>query len=114
METLKAIARRKTTRGFKPDPISEADLSAIIQAAIEGPVGMAAYDSLHLTVVGDREVLDGISGAATRGTDREGTDIFYGAPKVIVISSKTPPVPGLEYSNAGCLAENMLLAATEL
>jgi nitroreductase len=113
METMKAIAKRHSTRGFKPEQIPAAALGAILDAGCAAPVGMKAYDSMHLTVVQDRALLEKISAAAVKGSPREGTDIYYGAPAVIIISSRPQPMPGIDYANAGCIAENMLLAATD-
>lgn len=109
METMQAIAARKSTRSFQPDQIPESALDAVLNAGCAAPVGMAAYETLHLTVVQDKTLIQKISNLASGGK----SDIFYGAPTVIIISSKAPPVPGLNYSNAGCIAENMLLAATD-
>jgi nitroreductase len=114
METLKAIETRKSTRGFKPDQIPEAAIETILKAGVEAPVGMAAFDSIHFAVVQDAELLKKISDAATKGTEREGQDIYYGAPTVMVISSKEQPLPELTFSNAGAITVSFLLAATDI
>jgi nitroreductase len=115
METLQAIAKRKSTRGFTQQQIPGEALETILDAGCAAPVGMRAYDSVHITVVQDAALLKKISGAASRGGPMAGGDIYYGAPTVIIISAKTPPaVPGIEQANAACIAENMLLAATDL
>ena len=61
MNTLEAIAKRKSTRAYKPDPISEEALSAILKAANAAPVAMAKYDSLHITVIQSENVIDRIN-----------------------------------------------------
>ncbi|MDR2162641.1 MAG: nitroreductase family protein [Clostridiales Family XIII bacterium] len=114
METLKAIESRKSTRGFKPDQIPEAALEAILKAGVEAPVGRAAFGNIHFAVVQDAALLKKISDAATKGTEREGQDIYYGAPTVIVVSSKEQSVPELTFSNAGAISGNFLLAATDI
>jgi nitroreductase len=113
METIKAIAKRKSTRGFTPQQIPADALDTLLAAGCAAPVGMRAYDTLHLTVVQNAQLLQEISDAATKASGREGS-IYYGAPTVVIISSKKPAVPGIEYANAGCIAENILLAATDL
>jgi nitroreductase len=113
METIKAMLRRRSTRGFKEDKVPENLVDAILKAGCAAPVGMGAYNSLHLTVATDKALLNKVSDAATKGTEREGQDIFYGANTVIIISSQKPPVAGLDFSNAACVAQNMLLAATD-
>jgi nitroreductase len=113
METLQAIKARKSVRGFEPRPVPEDVLKSILEAANEAPVGMAAFDTIQLTVIQDRELLQRISDA-TPSPPRGGTDLYYGAPAVIVISSAEQPAPGLAYANAGDIVENILLAATDL
>jgi nitroreductase len=114
METLKAIELRKSTRDFKPDPVPERDIDVLLKAANEAPVGMAAFDTVCLTVIQDRELMGRISKAATDGTEREGSDIYYGAPTLIVISALKSSPPMLQFANAACIVENLLLAATDL
>ncbi|GHU37634.1 nitroreductase [Clostridia bacterium] len=114
METLKAITLRKSTRGFKPDALSDKVVETIIKAGAAAPIGHGAFDSVHLTVVTNAELMKKISDAATKGTEREGGNIFYGAPLVVIVSSTKSPVPGLDYANVGCIIENMLVAATDI
>ena len=52
MNTLEAIAKRKSTRSYKAEQISEQALEAIIKAGCAAPVALAKYDSLHITVYG--------------------------------------------------------------
>ena len=106
MQTLEAILKRKSVRGFKSEQISEKDLDTILNAACAAPVGYGDYDPLKLTVIQNRELLNKISDAYSK------SDIFYGAPTVIAISSNK--LENVNYSNAGCVAQNMLLAATDL
>jgi nitroreductase len=113
METMKAIAKRKSTREFKPDQIPEAALDTILNAGCAAPVGMRAYDTLHLTVVQDANLLKKLSDTAINAMKREGGSIYYGAPTVVIVSSKKTEAPGLDYANAACIVENMLLAATD-
>ena len=104
MQTLEAILKRKSVRGFKPEQISEKDLDTILNAACAAPVGHGDYDSLRLTVIQNRKLLDEFSAA--------NSDMFYGAPTVIAVSAnKLEPI---NFSNAACVTQNMLLAATDL
>ena len=115
METLKAIAKRKSVRAFAPDQISEEALQTILAAGCAAPVGMGAYDTLHLTVIQNAALLKRISDAANAAYGRtEPTDIFFGAPTAIVISSSPTRRHGSEFANASCVAQNMLLTATDL
>ncbi len=98
MELLKAMAKRKSVRAFKADPVPEDALNTILAAGCAAPVGRGLYDSLHLTVISDRKILERISGAVAKMTNRP-DDPLYGAPLLILVSSQEPPAPGLDYTN---------------
>ncbi len=106
MQTLETILKRKSIRNFKSEQISEKELDTILNAACAAPVGHGNYDSLRLTVIQNRELLNKISAVYSN------SDIFYGAPTVISVSSNN--LEAINYSNAGCVVQNMLLAATDL
>jgi Nitroreductase len=112
MELTKAIAKRKSARAYKPDALSEETLNAILAAGCAAPVGMAQYGTLHFTVIENKEILEQISNMVKQMMKREG-DPLYAAPTLVVISSKEPMAPGIDYTNAACIAENMMLAATD-
>jgi nitroreductase len=115
METLKAIVVRRSTRGFKPDQISDHALDTILGAGCAAPVGMGDYKSLHLTVLQNQALLDEISKATAGAFGKPDMDPFYGAPTVVIVSStKNTKIPGIEYCNAACIIENMLLAAADM
>jgi nitroreductase len=67
---------------------------------------MGDYESLRLTVVQNCDLLNKISSSVSD------SNIFYNAPTVIIISSNE--TNSINFSNAGCIAENILLSATEL
>jgi nitroreductase len=114
METLQAIRQRKSTRGFTDVPVSEESIRTLVEAANASPVGMGLFDSIHIAVVRDRDLLDRISQAAVKGTEREGGDIYYGAGAVFVVSSAKQPLEALAYASASCIVQNILLAATDI
>lgn len=115
METLKAIAMRRSTRAFQPKQISEQELDTILRAGCAAPVGMGAYEAVHLTVLQNRELMEEIAEAAAKAFGRPDMNPFYGAPTVVIVSgTKNRRVPNIEYANAACIIENMLLAATDL
>lgn len=117
MTTLEAIAKRKSTRNYKPEQIPEDALQAILKAGCAAPVAMARYDSLHITVVQNQKLLDRINAAAAEmifkalGV-RKNTD--FGAKTLILVSSTPIHRAGTEYTNAGIVVENMVLAATDM
>jgi len=114
METMKAIAIRKSTRAFLPEKqVAKADLDAILAAGCAAPVGMGDYASLHLTVIQNSESLSTINKAVQEAfkIDR---DVLYGAPTLVLVSaSEQQKAPNIQYANAACVVENMLLAATD-
>ena len=113
METMKTIANRNSIRAYREEQISEQELDQILRAGCAAPVGMGMYDDMLLTVVQDKEVLQRISELVKAIMHTE-NDPLYGAPSLIIISSKDMPAPGLDYTNAGCIMENMMLEATDL
>ncbi len=115
MQTSEAIARRKSTRDFDPDKmVADEIVDAIVKAGCQAPIGAGKKDSLHLTVCSSREILDEINQTTAAAMKMEPRDFFYSAPVVIFVSaSEKQMAPGIEYANAACVIENMLLAATD-
>lgn len=115
METMKAISLRKTTRSYTAEQIKDEDLTTILDAGCAAPVGMGAYDSLQLTVIQNSDLLDKITETAAKAFNNPKMKPFYGAPTLIIISSKTnEKAPHIGLANAACIIENMSLAATDL
>lgn len=117
MNTLEAIAKRKSTRNYTPEQIPEDVLQTILKAGCAAPVAMARYDSLHITVVQSQDLLDRINIATAEAISkalgvRENTD--FGAKTLIFISSTPIHRAGTEHANVGIVMENMVLAATDL
>ena len=117
METLEAIAKRTSTRKFKKIQISEENLQTILKAGMSAPVGSGLYNSLHITIIQNMEILNAIGDAVTEMVSKKfgkRMDKNFGAPTMIVVSSKPAMFPGVEYANAACVIENMAIAATSL
>lgn len=115
METIKAISRRKSVRSYKQDQIPDEVLNTILMAGCAAPVASGKYDSLHLTIVQDKEMVkrisDGISELLNKMNKKN--TMSFGAATIIIVSSIAPPVPGIDYANAGCILENMVIAAAD-
>ncbi len=115
METLKTMTCRKSVRSYK-NTLSDADLQKILLSAQAAPIGMGKYDTMHMTVIRNAELLQEL--------DRNGADFFgdpstkplYGAPCLVVISTpiENPAMGNVQYSNAAMMAEHMCLMATDL
>ena len=112
MNTLDAIKARHSTRGFSDRQISDADLEAILFAGGQAAVGGADFKSMKLYVVQDAELLKAID--ETSSKRRPGSHALYGAPTLVVLASKASILPTIEYSNAGCVIQNMMVAAADL
>ncbi len=117
MQTLEAIAKRKSTRNYTTEQIPEEALQTILKAGCAAPIAMARYDSLHITVVQNQQLLDRINAVTaelifqTMGV-RKNTD--FGAKTLIFVSSTPIHRAGTEYTNVGIVVENMVLAATDM
>ena len=117
MNTLEAIAKRKSTRNYTPEQIPEEALAVILKAGFAAPVAMAKYDSLHITVVQNQQLLDKINQATEEVFFRllgERRNMDFGAKTLLFVSSKEVHRPGTDHANAGIVMENMVLAATAL
>ncbi|OBR97144.1 MULTISPECIES: nitroreductase family protein [Clostridium] len=115
MEMMKAIAVRKSTRNYKSEQISDDSLNIVLNAGCAAPVGMGAYDSVHLTVIQNSTLLDKITKATANAFGSPNMKPFYGAPTLIVVSGKAnDKAPHIEIANAACVIENMALAATDI
>lgn len=116
MNTLEALYSRKSIRNFNGENITEAELNEILKAAYAAPVGRAMYDSLCLTVISNKELLDKWEKHMATVTGDPDLHPFYGAPTIILVSSVVAPAPAsnVNYSNAAIVVHNMAIAATEL
>lgn len=118
MNTLEAIATRKSTRAYRPEQISEEALDTILKAASAAPIAMAKYDMLHITVIQSEEMIARINDlSADFFFKRTGMkkNMDFGAKTVIFVSTDpTAFSPEMAYANTGIVVENMVLAATDL
>ncbi len=112
MNTLDAIKARHSSRGFTDRQIGDAELEAILFAGGQAAVGGGDFKSMKLYAVQDPELLKAIDESSARR--RPGSHPLYGAPTLVVLASKKSILPYIEYTNAGCVIENMMLAATDL
>ena len=82
-ETLESLCARRSIRGYKPDQITEEELSAVLRAGTYAPSGMGKQ-SAAIVAVQDKATRDLLSrlNAQIMGAD---DDPFYGAPTVLVV-----------------------------
>lgn len=114
METMKAIALRKSTRDFSDRQVPMEDVKKLLAAGCAAPIAHGEYKNLHLTVVRDPHVLEEIRETAVDCFRDPILDIYYGAPTVVIVSTSHGSVPELDMANAGIIIETMMLAATDL
>lgn len=115
MEFNEVVRRRCSTRGFTAEKVSDEDVKKIVDAAQLAPLAMGDNKTSHLTVIRDPELMEEIR-AACMLKKKDGTphDPFYGATTLIVFSATDISEDNIEFCNAGCVIENMCLAATDL
>lgn len=117
MNALEAIAKRISVRNYKTEQISDEILEKILKAGMSAPVGSAAYDSLHIIVIQNIDLLNQISDAVTEMVTKmlgKRLDKNFGALTMIIVSAKPGMMPRIEYANAACVLENMAIVATSL
>jgi len=111
MDLQEVIAKRKSVRSYTGESLTEDQISKILTAANLSPVGMAKYDTLHITVVTDKAMLDAI--------DKAGADFFgnpdmhplYGVPALFVVSSNVEG--NVSSANCAIAVHTMSLAAVD-
>jgi nitroreductase len=133
MDFDEVLRKRRSTRAFLDEPISEGELEAVLLAGSNAPVGSNLHGDLHLTVLTDKTVMASLCQANQRRmADKAFTEKvigeinladdqapqakpFYGAPVVIIVSHRRQDLqPGIEYANVTSLVQTMHLAATNL
>ena len=113
MNTMDAIMSRRSCREYGKEQITNEALHQVLQAAYAAPNADSAYEDLQLTVIQSKEALADITEIYRKAIGNDNADPLYGAPTFIVISSKVPEGDPVGYSNAGCIVENMALAAAD-
>lgn len=114
MNTLEAIGKRSSIRGYESRKLTGEQLEVILQAGLMAPTATNRQE-LHFTVVGGEEAclkeLDAEKNAL-RGISGMEHNFCYEAPTLIIVSGET----AFRWSelDAGIAVENMSLAATEL
>lgn len=83
-ETLRVLKERRSIRKYKPQQISEEELSAILEAGTWAPSGRNQQSAV-MVVVQDRETLDYMTRLNAEIRGRPGTDTFFGAPTAVVV-----------------------------
>ncbi len=122
-ETINTILKRRSTRSYKRQQISEGDLNQLIEAGKYAP-SAANEQPWHFTVVQNKDMLNKLNRACKDAIAKSPNpqmakmaaspdfSIFYNAPTVIIISGDTKTIaPQIDCALA---MENMFLAAESL
>ena len=116
MEWNKVMRTRRSCREYIDQQITTAQLKALLEAGCAAPVARGKFEQLQLTVVQDKELLELIDKAAKAAYGDETFSCTRGAPTVIVVSVQEVDgqiAPNM-IASAGCVVQNMHLAATDL
>ena len=109
MELTTIFNTRRSIRSFTGEAVSEETMQHILHAANASPVGLAKYESVHLTVVKSKEMLAALEQNAAQILKMENRSFLYGAPELVIVS--TADTNNVGYSNAAIIAHDMSLAA---
>ena len=136
MDYFEIMHKRTSSRKFTGEPLTEEEISKILEAGALAPVGSNRYHDLHFTVVTDKVVLKTISEASQirRSNSKEMAEIinnvsnaaeileqsnaydpFYDAAAVIFVSHRKQDLePHIEWCNAASVTLAMHLATVEM
>lgn len=112
MDFYEVLEKRVSTRQYTEEKISGGDIEKLIDAAYKAPIGMGAYDNCRLTVIKDKSLIKEISSEYQEKLEKK-SDPLFNAPVLIIFSSNNKE-NDLRFQDAGCLLENISLAATNL
>lgn len=111
MEFTTVLNSRRSIRTFTGEMISDEVRAKILHAANAAPVGMGKYETVHLTLVKSRELLEKIEKNTEEVFDVHGRSFLYGAPELVIVS--TTENGNVAHSNAAIIVQNMALQAVE-
>lgn len=119
MNTLEALQKRKSVRGYLDIPVEDEKLKSILKYGNKAPNA----GPFHMSVIRDKAFLDELNGTVAVAVAANGNEFMkkrfsipgykatYGAPVLVLISAPEGPFSAV---NAACAATNMGIAATEL
>ncbi|MCL1796663.1 MAG: nitroreductase [Clostridia bacterium] len=121
-EILRAISDRRSIRTYTEEPVSEAQLDAMMTAAMEAPSARNTQP-WHITAVSNAELLSRVNQAycaeflticppeARARIEHPGYSVFFHAPMVLFFSC--PPVSEMRYAqtDVGIAIQSVALAA---
>ena len=85
-ETLKVLTGRRSIRSYRPEPLREEDLNAILEAGIYAP-SAKNLQSTKLVVIRDRVTMETLEACNAELLGQPGGKPFYGAPMLVAVLS---------------------------
>ncbi len=114
MEFTDVLALRQSTRAFTDQQLTGGEVDALLKAAMSAPTCMGRFERLHLTVVQDPAVLEELNRLFQQAVGNPQAYPTYHAPTLIYVSNSLEDEEIICGANAGCVMENMMLAAADL
>ncbi|MDR2658124.1 MAG: nitroreductase [Oscillospiraceae bacterium] len=105
---LRAIADRRSVRGYAAQPLTHDQLDTLLAAAVQSPSAMNRQP-WHFSVVQNPAILAKINDEISKAFNKDVGDVFYAAPCCIFISCE----PDARWSRLDCgiAVENIAIAA---
>lgn len=111
MDFYEVLSKRVSTRKFTDQKISDEDIEKLIEAANKAPIAHGEYEKCRLSVITDKTFIEEISKEYQEKFEKK-SDPLFNAPLFIIFSSGKDI--SSKYEDAGCVLENISLAATNL
>lgn len=111
MDFYEVLSKRVSTRKFTDQKISDEDIEKLIEAANKAPIAHGEYEKCRLSVITDKTFIEEISNEYQEKFEKK-SDPLFNAPLFIIFSSSKDI--SSKYEDAGCVLENISLAATNL
>ncbi len=102
---LTLLNTRRSFRAYKPDPVPEDVLDAVLEAGTYAPSAMG-QQSATIVAVRDPDTRATLSAMNAKVFGRD-MDPYYGAPVIVLVFSKGPCAT----ADGACVLENLMLAA---
>lgn len=108
---------RRSTRKYQPKQIKEEELQKILDAAQTSPLAVGNDKNTHLTIIQDPDIMAKLRETCqypSRKHPGKMIDALHGAPTLILVSVGHISDDSIEYCDAACVIENMIIEATNL
>lgn len=112
MEINQCIKQRHSTRNYSPKKVDDDLIKKILEAAYAAPVAKAKYNDFKIVMLTNTKIIDQFNSILAKSPSEHGP--FYNAPILITIIKKVIERERLDGQSAGCIIENMMLAAESI